>query len=172
VSVAAFGQRRYPMVCHGGGRLNAEIFAGVIIVHFEPTDVGGRRGTSIPKCSEAAKSRLERSAEFWPRWTKPKEPRSGRFLGFSGQACRGAAQAARPRAAFSGFRGRLPEQLVPVGRGTAGLSGPIRLCEKLRIRHGQVSLVGNKAAGHLLLHERNVILHFVAKRIDRDYDHD
>ena len=39
-SVAALGQQGYPMVCHGGVRRNAEIFAGVVIVHFEPTDVG------------------------------------------------------------------------------------------------------------------------------------
>jgi hypothetical protein len=40
-SAAAFGQPAgYPMVCHGGGEMKAEIFAGTIIVRFEPTDVG------------------------------------------------------------------------------------------------------------------------------------
>jgi hypothetical protein len=39
-SVAALGEQGYPMVCRGGGGMNAEIFGGVIIVHFEPTDVG------------------------------------------------------------------------------------------------------------------------------------
>jgi len=40
-SAAAFGQQAgYPMVCRGGGAMKAEIFAGAIIVRFEPTDVG------------------------------------------------------------------------------------------------------------------------------------
>src|SRR5260370_34855113 len=40
-SAAAFGQQGgYPMICHGGGAMKAEIFAGTIIVRFEPTDVG------------------------------------------------------------------------------------------------------------------------------------
>jgi hypothetical protein len=30
----------YPMVCHGGGAMKAEIFTNTIIVHFEPADVG------------------------------------------------------------------------------------------------------------------------------------
>jgi hypothetical protein len=40
-SAAAFGQQAdYPMVCHGGGAMKAEILAGTIIVRFEPTAVG------------------------------------------------------------------------------------------------------------------------------------
>jgi hypothetical protein len=39
-SAAAIGQQGYPMVCHGGGDMNAAIAAGVIIINFEPTDVG------------------------------------------------------------------------------------------------------------------------------------
>jgi len=40
-SAAAFGQPGgYPMVCRGGGAMKAEIFAGAIVVRFEPTDVG------------------------------------------------------------------------------------------------------------------------------------
>jgi hypothetical protein len=40
MSAAAFAQPGYPMVCHGGGGMNAEIFADAIIIQFEPTDVG------------------------------------------------------------------------------------------------------------------------------------
>src|SRR5260370_12673289 len=40
-SAAAFGQQGgYPMICKGGGAMKAEIFAGTVIVRFEPTDVG------------------------------------------------------------------------------------------------------------------------------------
>jgi hypothetical protein len=40
-SAATFGQQGgYPMICHGGGAVKAEIFVGTIIVRFEPTDVG------------------------------------------------------------------------------------------------------------------------------------
>jgi hypothetical protein len=70
-SVAAFGQPvGYPMVCHGGGAMKAEIFAGTIIVRFEPTDVGV--GVAPPGPGQCG---------WLDRGYRPGEPASLRYSG-------------------------------------------------------------------------------------------
>jgi hypothetical protein len=39
-SAAAFAQQGYPMICRGGGAMKLGIFAGTVIIRFEPTEVG------------------------------------------------------------------------------------------------------------------------------------
>jgi hypothetical protein len=72
VSAAAFGQQgSFPMVCHGGGGMKAEIFAGpMIIVRFEPTDV--RAGVAPPGPGQCG---------WLDRGYRPGEPASLRYSG-------------------------------------------------------------------------------------------
>jgi hypothetical protein len=70
-SAAAFGQQGgYPMICHGGGAMKAEIFAGTIIVRFEPTDVGV--GVAPPGPGQCG---------WLDRGYRPGEPASLRYSG-------------------------------------------------------------------------------------------
>jgi hypothetical protein len=71
-SAAAFGQQGgYPMICHGGGAMKAEVFVGaMIIVRFEPTDVGANVAPPGPgQCG------------WLDRGYRPGEPASLRYAG-------------------------------------------------------------------------------------------
>jgi hypothetical protein len=70
-SAAAFAQQAdYPMICHGGGAMKAEIFAGRIIVRFEPTDVGA--GVAPPGPGQCS---------WLDRGYRPGEPASLQYSG-------------------------------------------------------------------------------------------
>jgi hypothetical protein len=71
-SAAAFGQQAgYAMVCRGGGAMKAEIFAGTIIVRFEPTDVGA--GVAPPAPGQCG---------WLDRGYRPGEPASLQYSGY------------------------------------------------------------------------------------------
>jgi hypothetical protein len=70
-SAAAFCQQAgYAMVCRGGGAMKAEIFAGTIIVRFEPTDVGA--GVAPPAPGQCG---------WLDRGYRPGEPASLQYSG-------------------------------------------------------------------------------------------
>jgi hypothetical protein len=70
-SAAAFAQQGgYPMICRGGGAMKLGIFAGTVIVRFEPTEVGA--GVAPPGPGQCG---------WLDRGYRPGEPASLQFSG-------------------------------------------------------------------------------------------